>query len=187
MELQGEINKGDTLIILLYRDPALFRGLSPGFRRLDTGVMERNIIEVDALPAGDYAIVVIVDSNKNGLIDRHFLGIPTEPIGFSNDYRPFGPPVYLKAKISLNDEEIRIEKIDVKRAFGKNGSVAVGLGAMINQSPYKGADSSNIQFIPAISYQSESLQILGPEINYFIGEYGGHRLGMSLVLSLRRL
>lgn len=41
-----------------------------------------NIVFKD-LAAGRYAIAVMQDSNNNGVLDRNFFGIPTEPYGFS--------------------------------------------------------------------------------------------------------
>lgn len=40
------------------------------------------------LPPGRYAISAFFDLNGNGELDTNFLGIPTEPYGFSNRVRP---------------------------------------------------------------------------------------------------
>ena len=39
------------------------------------------------LPPGVYAVAAFADSNSNGKLDRNFLGIPSEPYGFSRDAR----------------------------------------------------------------------------------------------------
>ena len=37
---------------------------------------------------GDYAVAVYHDVNNNGSLDKKLFGIPKEPYGFSNNYRP---------------------------------------------------------------------------------------------------
>jgi len=47
----------------------------------------------EPLPYGRYAIAVYQDLNFNDVLDKSFIGRPTEPYGFSNDARSmFGPP-----------------------------------------------------------------------------------------------
>lgn len=42
---------------------------------------------------GRYAVAVYQDANRNGKFDRNFIGIPTEPFGFSRNPKiMFGPP-----------------------------------------------------------------------------------------------
>jgi uncharacterized protein (DUF2141 family) len=40
------------------------------------------------LPFGIYALAIYQDVNSNGKIDKNFMGIPTEPYAFSNNYKP---------------------------------------------------------------------------------------------------
>jgi uncharacterized protein (DUF2141 family) len=48
---------------------------------------------VPNLVQGDYALRFFHDENNNGVMDKNWLGIPTEAFGFSNDARVFlGPP-----------------------------------------------------------------------------------------------
>ena len=37
---------------------------------------------------GSYAIAIFHDENANGQMDKKMFGIPKEPYGFSNDFRP---------------------------------------------------------------------------------------------------
>ena len=51
------------------------------------------------VPYGDYGIAVFHDENKNGKMDKNFVGIPLEPYGFSNNVRvTLGPPTELRSK-----------------------------------------------------------------------------------------
>ncbi len=43
------------------------------------------VVKIAGVPPGQYAAQVFHDENDDGEIKRNFLGIPTEPIGFSND------------------------------------------------------------------------------------------------------
>ena len=60
----------------------------------------------EGVPAGDYAISVIHDSNENEELDSNFLGMPTEGFGFSKDVMGmFGPPSFEKAMFRLEGKD----------------------------------------------------------------------------------
>ncbi len=64
----------------------------------------------EKLPAGEYAVSIMHDSNANGKIDTNFMGIPKEGYGFSNNVMgSFGPPSFEKAKFTLPDGVIQIK------------------------------------------------------------------------------
>jgi len=54
------------------------------------------------VPPGTWAVQAYLDENDNEQVDRNFVGIPTEGLGFSNDapFR-FGPPSYGDAAFQL--------------------------------------------------------------------------------------
>ncbi len=54
------------------------------------------------LAAGRYAVAVYQDLNRNGKLDKNFLGLPTEPFGFSKDARgSLGPPSFDAAAVDI--------------------------------------------------------------------------------------
>ena len=56
------------------------------------------------LPAGEYAVRIMHDRNGNNELDSNFVGMPTEPWGFSNNAAGnFGPPTWADAKFTLED------------------------------------------------------------------------------------
>lgn len=60
------------------------------------------LVVIESLPAGKYALAVIHDENGNGRLDKNKLGIPVEPIGFSNNVMgAFGPPKFHRAQFNL--------------------------------------------------------------------------------------
>ena len=71
------------------------------------------VIEFENLPNGSYAVSVIHDKNSNGDLDANFVGMPTEPYGFSNNARGmFGPASFDESKFSVSDDktiEIKVE------------------------------------------------------------------------------
>lgn len=66
-------------------------------------VTERTIsLSISSLPSGTYALSVIHDQNGDGRLNANLLGIPTEPVGFSNNVMgAFGPPKFSKARFSV--------------------------------------------------------------------------------------
>lgn len=54
------------------------------------------------VPAGPFAISVFHDKDSDRELDTGFLGIPSEPYGFSRDARDtFGPPEFEEARLEL--------------------------------------------------------------------------------------
>ena len=52
-------------------------------------------LHIDDLPEGQYALAIYHDENGNEELDTNWLGIPKEPIGFSNSkMKTFGPPKF---------------------------------------------------------------------------------------------
>lgn len=63
---------------------------------------EGNTLVFRDLPEGEYAFVVMHDSNSNNKMDKNLLGIPTEDYAFSNNAMGrMGPPSYEAAKFVL--------------------------------------------------------------------------------------
>ncbi|MBV1775422.1 DUF2141 domain-containing protein [Burkholderiaceae bacterium DAT-1] len=61
------------------------------------------------IPMGDYAISVYHDVNGNGKLDSNFIGMPSEPYGFSNDAKGmFGPAKFEDAKFKVEGKETAI-------------------------------------------------------------------------------
>jgi len=52
---------------------------------------------------GSYAIAVFHDLNSNARLDRSFIGLPSEPYGFSNDVGRRSPPDFDRALVTVKD------------------------------------------------------------------------------------
>lgn len=68
-------------------------------------------IPVPSLPAGQYAVAVVHDVNKNHKLDRNFIGYPKEQWGLSNNpHALLKTPAYKACTFQLNtDKEIHIK------------------------------------------------------------------------------
>lgn len=57
------------------------------------------------VPDGEWAVNAFLDENKNGRLDTNFLGIPTEPWGFSRNAKAmFGPPTFEDSKLNIKGD-----------------------------------------------------------------------------------
>ncbi|MBC7572548.1 MAG: DUF2141 domain-containing protein [Spirosoma sp.] len=54
---------------------------------------------------GEYAVAVYHDENGNGKMDKRVFGIPKEPYGFSNDFRPtLSAPKFSDCRFKVGNE-----------------------------------------------------------------------------------
>ena len=134
---------------------------------------------IENVAPGEYALLVYFDENGNNRIDKNFIGIPKEPLGFSNRYRPKGPPSYKRAAFQIGQDESRAFDVELYRPLGKFGRIGVGMGVIARSSPYLGYSGTVSRVIPAISYNGERLQIYGPKIQFGIIGSGKLRLAAT--------
>jgi len=178
VRVQGAPADG-MLVLQVYDSPNTFGDFRDPAKEIRTPIEADAVYEIDDVPAGDVAVLVYVDENENGLIDKNFIGIPKEPLGISNNYRPKGPPSFDRAKFTAREgEKTRID-VEIYKVLGNSGLLGVGAGVIGRSSPYVGSDTTVLQPIPAITYNGERLQWLGPNVQYgFLGT-GRWRLAAS--------
>lgn len=134
---------------------------------------------IEDVEPGEYALLVYYDENSNNRIDKNFIGIPREPLGFSNRYRPKGPPVYKRAVFQLQQDEARAFGVALYRPLGEFGRIGIGVGVIARSSPYREYSGAVSQLIPAITYNGERLQINGPKLQLGIVGSGQLRLAVT--------
>jgi MipA family protein len=122
----------------------------------------REAYVIEDIPTGEYALLVYFDENENRKMDRNFIGIPKEPLGFSNDYRPKGPPRYSRAAFTIQPDAPASFDVSLYRPLGKRGRIGVGVGVIASRPPYRDYDGNIVQPIPAITYIGNRFQIYGP-------------------------
>jgi len=170
-----------TLVFQIYDDADAFGRVRDPARETVLAAQGDGEYVLRDVEAGEIAVLVYVDENGNGVLDRNFIGIPRESIGISNDYRPKGPPSFDRASFRI-DGNTSID-IELFRVLGERGRIGVGLGAIGRSSPYLGSTESVYQLIPTIAYVGDRLQWLGPEIT--LGLAGSDRARLALGASYR--
>ncbi|MGB5376591.1 DUF2141 domain-containing protein [Muriicola sp.] len=71
----------------------------------------KTMVQINDLPNGEYALAVFHDENGNKKLDTNWLGIPREPIGFSQArMKTFGPPSFKECAFQItSDKAIKID------------------------------------------------------------------------------
>ncbi|AEE48463.1 DUF2141 domain-containing protein [Haliscomenobacter hydrossis] len=87
----------------------------PDVRKIISTEKDLDVISID-VPFGTYAISIFQDINKNGELERNFIGIPKEPIGFGNNYKPFGYPKFESASIQFSSST-QVQNIKLFKVF----------------------------------------------------------------------
>ena len=178
VQLENPPSSG-TVALVLFSSANTFGDLRDPARLETYPLGERDQYVLTDIPAGEYALLVYYDENENLKIDKNFIGIPTEPLGFSNNYRPKGPPSYSRAAFTLEQDDQLEFTVGLYRPLGKRGRLGVGPGAISRSSPYRDYDGGVTQVIPAISYNGARLQILGPNVNFGLVGTGKLRLAVA--------
>lgn len=106
VEITGLRSNNGQLGCSLWHGPA-------GFPRDDSHILKHVWAPIKAaggecvfagvFPAGDYAVTLFHDENKNGKFDSNFIGYPLEGYGFSNNVVPkFKAPTYDECKFQYD-------------------------------------------------------------------------------------
>jgi outer membrane protein len=165
---------------MLYNSANNFGDLREAFRTERFPISRTNQYRLTDIPAGTYALVVFLDDNRNGFLDKNFMGIPREPIGFSNQYRPKGPASFERAKFTLRVDQTRTEGLTLERVLGERGRIGVGVGFIGRSSPYREYNGNVSRVIPAVTYMGDRFQILGPSVRLGLLGSGKTRLAATL-------
>ncbi|GBQ13728.1 DUF2141 domain-containing protein [Swaminathania salitolerans] len=92
--------KGTIRIALCRKDEFLKR--SCDYRTELPATPPKTVATFPDVKPGIYAVQVFQDRNGNGKLDRSFIGMPTEPVGFSrNPVLRFGPPDFAQCAMQV--------------------------------------------------------------------------------------
>lgn len=185
-EIQLQVNNPPprgNLVALVFDDADSFGEFRDPYRR-ETFSVSEDEYRIDDLPSGNYAVVLFWDENNNGRLDRNFVGIPSEPIALTNNYRPMGPPSFQRARVSVTRGEQVAQSLTLSRPLGDLGQIGVGVGAIGQSSPYRGSNARPIQPIPVVVYMGDRLQWMGPLIRYTVASGDQWRLAAQGSLRL---
>ena len=168
-----------TIEFQLYDSANAFGALRNPIKSVRYNVKDNAPYVIDKLPPGEYALLVYYDENHNKRIDKNFIGIPVEPMGFSNRYAPKAPPNFSRAAFVIKEDQTRHFDVELYQPLGKLGRLGVGVGVIARTSPYREYNGGVYQFIPAITYTGERLQVFGPRIQFGIAGSGKLRLALT--------
>lgn len=172
-----------TIVFLLFDSANTFGDLRDPVKVARLRLDGRDLYDIRNIPAGEYALLVYHDENNNDRIDKNFIGIPREPLGFSNRYEPKGPPSYSRAAFVLEEGMTRHFDVKLKRPLGKRGRIGVGVGVIARSSPFRDYNGGVYQVIPAITYTGERILIFGPNVK--VGLVGSGTLRLAATASYR--
>ena len=119
------------------------------------------VCKIDNLPPGEYVAFAFHDCNSNGKVDSNFVGMPVEPIGFSNGVRPQlfpipKTPTWKSAAFSVQPGENRIRLSVRKFKQPANNQRRVrsececGLGVLVGGNSDKDSRSVGQHRIPNV-------------------------------------
>lgn len=110
------VNKNDkNLIIGIYRKDDSFPTFNTFWKNQIVSVNSNSTTIYFEVPYGEYAIAVSHDVNGNKKLDTNFFGIPKEPFGFSNNFKPkMSKPDFNDCKFTFSNKNsaISINLID---------------------------------------------------------------------------
>ena len=168
-----------NIALVIFDSPNAFGDFRDPFRTEVITAAQAENYTVTGLPAGEYALIVFSDENGNQKLDRNFIGIPLEPIGFSRNYSPKGPPQFSHASFLLGEGDDLHMDVSLRRILGKRGTWGIGPGVIFQSSPYRGSNNDVIQPIPSFIYVGDRLQIAGPGLRYALLGRHKNRLAIS--------
>ena len=105
-----------SLVVGLYDSANAFGDFRNPARQISVPVAPGADYRLTDVDPGVVAVVAYADLNENGTLDQNFIGLPTEPIWFSNDYQPKGPPSFERAAVEVldtQDLELDVNLIDI--------------------------------------------------------------------------
>jgi uncharacterized protein (DUF2141 family) len=72
-------------------------------------------VKFNDIPLGEYAVAIFHDVNSNKKIDKNLFGVPTEPYGFTRNFKPkFSAPVFSDCNVvfSASSNSFTIKLLD---------------------------------------------------------------------------
>ncbi len=112
-----------TVAFVLFDSANTFGDLSDPSMVVKLPLDGRDVYLIENIPSGEYALLAYFDENNNDHLDKNFIGMPKEPIGFSNNYHPKGPPSYRRAAFVLAEGESRHFDVKLVRPVGRFGGL----------------------------------------------------------------
>lgn len=109
VNVSGAVNEKGAIGVALHNTAKTFPEGESFRRQIISADTKPLTVYFKNLPAGTYAISLMHDENENGILDRNFVGMPTEYYGFSNNARgKMGPPTFKQAMFEITDDNVMV-------------------------------------------------------------------------------
>jgi len=116
LEITGLDDAGGEIAAALYSQDRRWLGPDPVAARRKPAEGSGMRMAFEDLAPGRYAAVVYQDVNVNGELDTGFMGLPTEPFGFTAGARVrFGPPSFDAAAFDVTAGEETVQSVTLRR------------------------------------------------------------------------
>ncbi|MFV8783039.1 MipA/OmpV family protein [Microbulbifer sp. SA54] len=182
VRVSGAPSQG-TLVLQVYDNPNTFGSFRDPALEQRYAIRADGVYRLSNVPVGAVAVLAYIDTNGNGALDKTFIGIPKEPIGLSNRYRPKGPPSFQRASFDVAAGQMQTLDVELYQVLGEAGQWGVGIGVIGRSSPYVDSDTNVVKVIPAITYFGERLQWVGPQLRY--GVIGSDQFRLAVTAAYR--
>lgn len=63
---------------------------------------------IDLPKKGTYAITVFQDLDNNKKLNQDWLGIPEEPVGYGNNFKPYSKPKFNECSVTVNEDTSQV-------------------------------------------------------------------------------
>jgi uncharacterized protein (DUF2141 family) len=103
-------NNTGLLTVELYNAEGKF--LKTSYKTVSSAIkLNTATVTFIGIPKAEYTVMAFHDENKNGKLDKNFIGMPKEAVACSNNAKGFmGPPKYEDAKFTITaDSKISIK------------------------------------------------------------------------------
>ncbi len=117
LKIQNIKNTKGTIRIAFYKKGADFPNDGGITYAKETKISQTGEIEAkfNDIPLGEYAVAIFHDVNGNKKIDKNVFGIPSEPYGFTRNFKPkFSAPVFSDCNVvfSASSNSFTIKLLD---------------------------------------------------------------------------
>jgi uncharacterized protein (DUF2141 family) len=105
LKIQNIKNTKGTLRIAFYKKGSNFPDNSGILYAKEMKIIQKGemILTFSDIGLGEYAMAIFHDENGNKKLDKNLLGVPTEPYGFSRNFKPkFSAPKYTDCNVDFS-------------------------------------------------------------------------------------
>ncbi|MBT1443992.1 DUF2141 domain-containing protein [Shewanella sp. JM162201] len=101
--------KGQLLVAVYDSAESMASGSNAFNRQIIKVNKSEHSLTLNDVPAGEYGVMVFQDLNGDNKLGRNFVGIPSEPYGFSTNPNLMGAPEFKDIAFAVGSDDSRIQ------------------------------------------------------------------------------